>query len=450
MMPSPLGKLLYRKGLGMIAAVGAVALSVAACGSGTPSSSSPPSTTSQNLKGQTIQVEAIWSGNEQQDFQQVLQLFEQQTGATVQYTSEGDNLPTVLQTKIAGKNPPNIALLGQPGSIAQFAKEGVLQPLPADVVQTMAAHQAPAWSKFATVNGKPYGVYFDASDKSVVWYNTKAFDSVGATPPKTWQQFVTLSGQLADAGVTPMSVGAADGWVLTDWFEQIYLQTAGLADYDKLGAHQIPWTDPTVTKALQTLQQYLGQDRLINGGHSGALQTDFPTSVVNAFKSKPSAAMVYEGDFVATAIQSSTPSKVGADAKVFPFPQIGNTAPGVETGGDAAVAFTGDKATMALMKFLAGPQAGAIFARTGGFLSPDKDIPLSDYPNDITRTMERQLLGAGNNIVFDMSDQAPPAFGATKGSGEWKDLQDFLANPSDITGAQQKLEADAVKDYTTS
>jgi hypothetical protein len=433
----------------LVAAVGVIALGVSGCGSGTPSSSPPPSG-NQDLKGQTIQVAAIWSGDEQRDFEQVLQLFEQQTGATVQYTSDGDNLPTVLQSKVAGKNPPNIALLGQPGSIAQFAKEGALQPLPADVVQAMSAHQAPAWAKFATVNGKPYGVYFDASDKSVVWYNTKQFDSVGAQPPKTWQQFVTLSGQLADAGVTPMSIGAADGWVLTDWFEQIYLQTAGPADYAKLGAHQIPWTDPSVTKALQVLGQYFSQDRFIAGGRSGALQTDFPASVVNAFKAPPKAAMVYEGDFVATDIQSSTSAKVGTDAKIFPFPQIGTSAAGVETGGDAAVAFTNDKATMALLKFLAGPQAGAVFARTGGFLSPDKDIPLSDYPTDITRTMQRQLLGAGDDIVFDMSDQAPPAFGATKGSGEWKDLQNFLANPSDVTGAQQQLEADASKDYSTS
>jgi maltose-binding protein MalE len=437
------------RGLGAVAAAGVIALTVAGCGSSSPSSSSP-STSGQDLKGQTIQVAGVWSGDEQHDFEQVLRLFEQQTGAKVQYTSDGDNLPTVLQTKVAGRNPPDIAFLAQPGSIAQFAKEGALKPLPSDVQQAVSAHQAAAWSKFATVDGKPYGVYFDASDKSVVWYNTKAFDSVGAQPPKTWADFVTLSGQLADAGVTPMSIGAGDGWVLTDWFEQIYLQTAGVANYNKLGAHQIKWTDPTVTKALQLLQAYYKQDRLIAGGHSGALQTDFPTSVVNAFEATPKAAMVYEGDFVATAIQSSTKSKVGTDAKIFPFPQVGSSSGGVETGGDAAVAFTDDKATMALMKFLAGPAAGSVFAKTGGFLSPNKDVPLSDYPNDITRSMEQQLQGAGDNIVFDMSDQAPPTFGATKGSGEWKDLQDFLANPADISGAQQKLEADAVKDYTTS
>jgi hypothetical protein len=435
--------------LGIATALGVIALSVAGCGSGSSSSGGTAPAATQDLKGQTIQVAGVWSGDEQKDFEQVLAVFEQQTGAKVQFTSDGDQLPTVLQTKIAGRNPPNIAFLAQPGSIAQFAKEGALQPLPADVQQTVNQYQSPAWSKFGTVDGKVYGVWFDASDKSVVWYNTKAFDSLGAQPPKTWAQFVTLSGQLADAGVTPMSIGAADGWVLSDWFEQIYLQTAGVADYDKLGAHQIPWTDPTVTKALQMLQQYF-QDRYLPGGRAGALQTDFPTSVVNTFEATPKAAMVYEGDFVATSIQSSTKSVVGTDAKIFPFPQIGATAPGVETGGDAAVAFTDDKATMALMKFLATPAAGSVFAKTGGFLSPNKDVPLSDYPNDITKTMEQQLQSAGDNIVFDMSDQAPPAFGATKGSGEWKDLEDFLANPTDITGAEQKLEADAVKDYTTS
>ena len=30
-----------------------------------------------------------------------------------------------------------------------------------------------------------------------------------------------------------------------------------------------------------------------------------------------------------------------------------------------------------------------------------------------------------------MSDQAPAAFGGTKGAGEWKLLQDFLRDPSD-------------------
>ena len=44
----------------------------------------------------------------------------------------------------------------------------------------------------------------------------------------------------------PVSIGGGDGWTLTDWFENVYIRTAGLAMYDKLTHHQIPWTDPSV------------------------------------------------------------------------------------------------------------------------------------------------------------------------------------------------------------
>ena len=44
-----------------------------------------------------------------------------------------------------------------------------------------------------------------------------------------------------------------------------------------------------------------------------------------------------------------------------------------------------------------------------------------------------------------MSDLAPSAFGGTDGKGEWKLLQDFLRNPTDIKGIQSKLEDEAKK-----
>jgi alpha-glucoside transport system substrate-binding protein len=400
-----------------------------------------------DLRGDTLEILGLWSGSEQQDFQQVIDAFEAHTGASVHYTSDGDNLPTVLQTRVAGKNAPNIAFLAQPGSIAQFAAEGALKPLPPAVLNAVEAHELPAWKRFGTVNDTPYAVWFDASDKSVVWYNTATFAAARVHPPQTWAEFIRLAGDLSDQGVTPMSVGAADGWVLTDWFEQVYLQTAGLNAYNELAAHRISWTDPSVAVALGVLGQLFGQSRDLAGGSSGALQTDFPTSVVNAFSKMPKAAMVYEGDFVATAIQQSTRAQVGTDARTFPFPRIGDGKPGVESGGDAAVAFTDDPATTAFMQFLAGPEAGSIFVRSGGFLTPDKDVPASAYPNDIVRGEEKQVVDAGDDVVFDASDQAPPSFGASKGSGEWKDLEDFLADPSDIRGTQLALEADAVKDY---
>jgi hypothetical protein len=46
-----------------------------------------------------------------------------------------------------------------------------------------------------------------------------------------------------------------------------------------------------------------------------------------------------------------------------------------------------------------------------------------------------------------MSDLAPAAFGGTKGSGEWKRLQDFLKDPSKVDATAAALEADAAKAF---
>ena len=50
----------------------------------------------------------------------------------------------------------------------------------------------------------------------------------------------------------------ADGWTLTDWFENVYLSQAGPENYDKLPKHEIPWTDPSVEEALNS-QDFLGE-----------------------------------------------------------------------------------------------------------------------------------------------------------------------------------------------
>jgi hypothetical protein len=46
-----------------------------------------------------------------------------------------------------------------------------------------------------------------------------------------------------------------------------------------------------------------------------------------------------------------------------------------------------------------------------------------------------------------MSDLAPAAFGGTAGQGEWKILQDFLNNPSNVDGTASKLESAAAKAF---
>jgi alpha-glucoside transport system substrate-binding protein len=104
-------------------------------------------------------------------------------------------------------------------------------------------------------------------------------------------------------------------------------------------------------------------------------------------------------------------------------------------------------AAMAFVEYLATPEAAAVWAEAGGFLSPNKKLDPNAYSDVTTRATAKSLVAAGDSVRFDMSDQAPAAFGGTKGAGEWKILQDFLRDPSNPKKTAEQLEAAAAKAY---
>ncbi|MCX4508737.1 ABC transporter substrate-binding protein [Streptomyces sp. NBC_01619] len=399
------------------------------------------------LDGQKIEVAAVWTGPEQENFTKVLKEFEKRTGATVTFVPAQDPIVNFLGTKIAGGSPPDVAMLPQVGAVEQAVAQKWAKPLGPEAKAELAKNYGKGWQDLGSVDGTPYGVYFKAANKSLVWYNTAVFENAGVAEPKTWKDFLKTAETISASGVTPVSVGGADGWTLTDWFENVYLSQAGPEKYDQLAKHEIKWTDPSVKQALTTLAELFGKPDLIAGGADGALQTEFPKSVTQTFTGgdQPKGAMVFEGDFVSVNI-AQTEAKVGTDAKVFPFPAVGAEPP-VVTGGDAAVALKDSKGAQALLTFLASPDAARIWAESGGFISPNKSLDVAAYPNDVQRDIAKALIAAGDDFRFDMSDQMPQSFGGTPGKGEWKALQDFLKNPKDVAGTQQRLEADAAKAY---
>ncbi|WP_328963168.1 ABC transporter substrate-binding protein [Streptomyces virginiae] len=432
----------------------AAALALSACGDGgtqeprgPEGSTAAPRVQLPKLPGEKIEVAAVWTGPEQENFTKVLKEFEKRTGATVTFVPAQDPIVTFLGTKIAGGAPPDVALLPQVGALAAAVENKWAQPLGPEASAQLDANYSKGWRTLGAVGGTQYGVYYKAANKSLIWYNAKAFEAAGVKPPKTWKELIAAADTLSASGTPAVSVAGADGWTLTDWFENIYLSQAGPEKYDQLAKHRIKWTDDSVKQALTTLGELFGRKDFLAGGPSGALSTEFPKSVTQTFTGgdRPAAAMVFEGDFVAVNI-AQTEAKVGEDALVFPFPAVGGKAP-VVSGGDVAVALKPSKGAQALLTFLASPDAAEIHAAQGGFVSPNRAVNPSAYPNAIQRDIAKALIAAGDDFRFDMSDQAPAAFGGTPGAGEWKALQDFLANPSDVAGTQAKLEADAAKAY---
>ncbi|MFJ5646084.1 ABC transporter substrate-binding protein [Streptomyces sp. NPDC093223] len=337
-------------------------------------------------------------------------------------------------------------MVPQVGVLQQFAKEGWLTPLSATARQTITSEYAPVWKRYGTL----YGLYFKAAHKSTVWYSPDAFAQAGVKPPATYDGMLRTGHTISDSGLSAFAVGGEDGWTLTDWFENIYLSQAGPDLYDALATRKLKWTDPSVVEALTTLGKLFKDPELVAGGRKEALDTDFPSSVEKVFGPKPEAGMVYEGDFVAGVAHDQFGRTIGKDANFFPFPAVGTGKAPVVSGGDAAVVLkSGENAEagMKLLEYLATPQAASVWAKAGGFLSPNRKVAPAAYGDDVSRALAKSLTDAGNTVRFDMSDQAPAAFGGTKGAGEWKVLQDFLTDPSDPRATAAKLEAAAAKAY---
>lgn len=391
-----------------------------------------------DLDGVQLKVAGKWTGVEQENFEEVLAAFEEETGATIAYEPTGEDTGAYLGPKIEAGEPPDVAMLPQPGLLAEYAEQGALYPLEGEAAATLESDYTDYWRDLGSVDGEAYGFLMKAAHKSIIWYRPDAFDTAGVQPPQTWDDLVeTTAPTLSDSGATPFAMCGASGWTLTDWFENAYLSHAGPDAYDALVAHETPWTDDTVVATLESLAEVWGEAGFMNGGTDGAVQTDFPTCVTQVY-GQDDAAMVFEADFVA-ANATEAGATVGEDALAFPFPSVGDKAP-VVVGGDIAVAMSENQGTQELLAYLASAEAQTAWAGLGGYLSANSNVEPDAYADEFTQDLGQTVLDAGDSVRYDLSDQVPSEFGATEGRGMWSILQDFLRDPGDPEATAQELE----------
>ena len=435
--------------LSALLAVLVLAFVAAGCGGdddedeGAAGTTTAEETTQEQVSG-SVSVMGIWVGEEQRSFQAVVEGFKEvQPDVTVRYNPVGDNLPTVLSTAVQGGNPPDIAAIAQPGLMTQFVDQGKLQAL--DFLQeSVVENFGQSVVDTGTVDNSFYGLLWKANNASTVWYNVKAFEDAGIEPPTTWDDLLQDGETVKASGLPAYSIAGADGWTLTDLFENIYLRTAGEDLYDQLSKHEIPWTHPSVKEALTEMAKIFGDSDNIAGGTTAALQTDFPTSVSNVFAASPKASMVIEADFVPGVVKTTLKPETGFN--FFAFPSINDSPPAVVAKGNLVIAFNDTPAVRAFLDYLVSPESAEIWVKRGGFASPNKNVPASSYSDPLLRETSQTMTDA-ETLRFDLADLQPSAFGATVGQGLWKLFQDLLRDPDDVNGIATQMEAAAKKAY---
>src|SRR5690606_31054684 len=111
------------------------------------------------------------------------------------------------------------------------------------------------------------------SVKSFVWYSPSMFADNGYEVPTTWDEMMDLTAQISEEQgsdtVKPwcfgIESGGATGWAGTDFLEDVLLRTAGPDVYDQWVAHEIPFNDPQIVEALDTVGSILQNPDYVNG-----------------------------------------------------------------------------------------------------------------------------------------------------------------------------------------
>lgn len=396
----------------------------------------------------TLDVLNVWSGEEQDSFSAMVEPFTEQHGIKVHVESTRD-LNALLTTRLRGSNPPDIAILPNPGKMQELASHGKLIALDSFLDMNQIRNDyAQTWLDLGSYQHRLYAIFTKAANKGTIWYNPTQFQAQHYQIPTDWQGLITLSNTISASGKYPWSMGvfsgAASGWPAADWIAEIFLNLNGGSLYDQWVNHQIPWTHEAVKNAFTYFGQIVGGAHYIEGAPQSILATSFQDASYASFQAQPTAYMYYLGDFTEGFITSRfTDARPSTDFDFFPFPTITPQYQGAVTGGaDVVVAMRDNDAVRKLVAYLASAQAQEIWVRRGGFTSLNRSVDLAAYPDPVAQASARMLTQA-RLFRFGADDLMP----SLVEDAFWKGALDFIENQGRLDSILSSIEATAQQAY---
>jgi ABC-type glycerol-3-phosphate transport system substrate-binding protein len=428
----------------VFAALGVTMALTSACLSSGSSSSSGGGKPEGEVKGSTV---TIWASMDKPVIDGLaagLAPLAQAAGVTVKW-QRVDNINQVIMTKIQANDVPDIAMIPQPGVVADIVNRNKATALD-DVVDVNALKSSmlPGALESGTVNGKLYGLLVSANTKSFVWYPKKAWDAAGYKAPQTIDELNALTEKIKTdkTATNPWCMGiesaAATGWPATDWFEDLVMRYGGTDQYNQWVKHQIKFDSPLVRQAAAEFEKIAFTDGNVLGGRKAIASNAFGTAGNPMFTPKPGCMLFKQGSFITGAgffpknVQSNLAENVG----VFYFPpaQAGGEKP-ILGGGDMAVLLKNTAGARAVMKMLGDKSIGEKAMGTS-FLSPHKDFDVTKYQGETAQEVAK-ITYASSIFLFDGSDQMPGAVGA---GTFWKDMTSWISGQENLDTALKNID----------
>ncbi len=395
-------------------------------------------------KEEKISVMTSMGGDLLESFELIIDNFTEETGYQVEIEVV-DDISTILLTREKADNLPDVVQLAKPGQMADFVKKGKVINLNTSIVKD----HPKGFVEIGTIDDNLYGVFLDASVKSLIWYRPDVFEEKGYEIPETWEELMALTAKMNEDGTTPwalgMESGRSSGWPGTDWLEDIILRQEGPEFYDKWVNHEVSWTDPRIKQAWETFGSIFQNSDYALGGNDGIVSLSWNEAPNYLFTNPPKAYMYKQGTFVQSYIQKNNPNLVsGTDYSIFALPPINKDKFGITLmgAGDIFFGFNDKPGVRELLKYIASEKAQTIIAETGQGLAVNKNVPSDIYP-DPNNAEAAKILKESSNFRFDGSDLMPASVGA---GSFWKGMMDYFSG-KDLDTILESIEASAQEAY---
>jgi len=361
----------------------------------------------------------------------------------IQYESSKE-FEAQISIRAQGGNAPDLAIFPQPGLMKDLASRGYLKPASKGVEDNVDKGWSKDWKAYGTSDNTFYGAPLMASVKGYVWYSPAKFKEWGVQVPKTYDEMVALTKTIQEkSGTAPWCAGFgsgdATGWPGTDWVEDLVLRQAGPETYDKWVSNEIPFTDPAIKKAFESVGEILQNPAYVNATFGDVKSINsVPFGDVATPISNGTCAMTHQASFFDGFITSAG-GKVGPDADVWAFLTPPTTAgkKAVTGGGEIVAAFSDDADTQKVQEYLSSADWANSRVKLGGVISANKGLDPANASSPILQDAIKVLQDPDTTFRFDGSDLMPGAVGA---GTFWKGMVNWI-NGTPVDDVLTSIEA---------
>ncbi|NWL89242.1 MULTISPECIES: ABC transporter substrate-binding protein [unclassified Paenibacillus] len=286
-------------------------MALAGCGSSKNSNESSGNTSS----AKKVELEFFQNKTEAKDsFDALIKKFnEANPNIHVQQVNPPD-AETVLKTRVAKKDVPDVIGLGATDTYAQLAKSGIFADLTGDALLN---NIQPAYLNMLNKligSESAYAIPFTANASGVI-YNKAIFSELGLEVPKTWDEFMNVAQKAKDAGKTSIYQTLKDSWTTLVPFNSLSSDIVGIDFYGKRAEGTIKFDSPEFREVAEKQLKLLdfGQKDLFGKGYNDG----------NAAFARGEAAMYIQGVWAIPEILKANPN---VELGVFPFPATNDEA----------------------------------------------------------------------------------------------------------------------------